>query len=105
METNKLMLEAIALRKAIVATYNRMVVTLAPHILYTRHGELYLDAVTIKRDGQPPREIKLGAFKVAGLTELALTNQTFEPARFFDPGDPKYAAATLFFVEKQSSAG
>ncbi|MCF8706611.1 WYL domain-containing protein [Rhizorhapis sp. SPR117] len=103
MESNKLILEAIALHKAITATYNRMVATLAPHILYTRHGELYLDAVTIERDGQPPREVKLGAFKVTGLTELALTNQTFEPVPFFNPDDPKYVAATLFSVETQSS--
>ena len=51
--------EAIALQKCLKVTYNKMVVTLAPHILYTRHDEMYIDAVTTDRDGRPPRELKL----------------------------------------------
>ena len=45
--------EAIALQKCLKVTYNKMVVTLAPHILYTRHDEMYIDAVTTERDGRP----------------------------------------------------
>ena len=56
--------EAIALQKCLKVTYNKMVVTLAPHILYTRHDEMYIDAVTTDRDGRPPRELKLGTFKL-----------------------------------------
>jgi len=97
--TNKLLLEAIALRKCVSATYNRMTVTLAPHILYTRHGELYLDAVTVERDGQPPREIKLGAFKLTGLTNVKSLDRMFEPASIFVPSDDKYAGTALFAVE------
>lgn len=97
--TNKLLLEAIALRKCVAATYNRMTVTLAPHILYTRHGELYLDAVTIERDGQPPRETKLGAFKLTGLTNVKPLDRMFEPASIFVPSDEKYAGTALFAVE------
>src|SRR3546814_2144408 len=50
--------EAIALQKCLMATYNKMVVKLAPHILYTRHDEMFIDAVTIERDGRPPRELR-----------------------------------------------
>lgn len=99
MESNKLLLEAIALRKCVAATYNRMAVKLAPHVLYTRHDELFIDAVTVERDGQPPREIKLGSFKLAGLTGLEATSQTFDPAPIFDPEAPKYADTMLFAVE------
>src|SRR3546814_19295620 len=60
MEVNKLVLEAIALRKCLEATYNRTNVKLAPHILYTRHDELYVDAVTVERVWRRPREVKLG---------------------------------------------
>jgi hypothetical protein len=97
--TNKLLLEAIALRKCVTATYNRTAVKLAPHILYTRHGELYLDAVTLERDGQPPRETKLGAFKLTGLTGLKALDQYFEIAPVFVPSDQKYAGTALFAVE------
>lgn len=99
MEANKLLLEAIALRKCIEATYNRTKVKLAPHILYMRHDELFIDAVTVERNGQPPREVKLGTFKLAGLTELGLAGRPFKPEPVFDPNDRKYEGATLFAVE------
>lgn len=98
MDTNRIVLEAIALGRCIEAVYNRMKVTLAPHILYTRHDELYVDAVTVARDGRPPREVKLGAFKLTGLREIALADQSFEREPIFDPGDSKYAGVTLFAV-------
>ena len=99
METNKLLLESIALRKCIVATYNRMRVKLAPHVLYTRHDELFVDAVTVEREGQLPREIKLGTFKLAGLKELEFAGGLFKPEPAFDPNDRKYQGTTLFAVE------
>lgn len=99
MDKNRIFFEAIALRKCVTATYNRMVVTLAPHILYTRHGELYLDAVTLLRDGQPPKELKLGAFKLTGLKDVAITERSFDPMGLYLPDDEKYEGATVFAVE------
>jgi hypothetical protein len=99
MEASKILLEAIALRTCVEATYNRMRMRLAPHILYTRHDELYLDAVPLQRDGRPAREVKLGTFKLAGLKELALAAQRFQRAPVFDPADGRYEGVTLFAVE------
>jgi len=99
MEPNKLVLEAIALRKCIEATYNRMAVKLAPHILYTRHGELFVDAVTVEREGKAPRETKLGTFKLAGLQIRQVIGRQFNTEPLFDPASPKYEGVTLFAVE------
>lgn len=99
MQFSKILLEAIALRKHVVATYNRQIVTLAPHILYTRHDELYVDAVTVERDGKPPREIKLGTFKLTGLSDVSLVERSFLPMRIFDAKAEKYAGTTLLAVE------
>jgi hypothetical protein len=100
MEKSKTVLEAIALRRCIEATYNRMVVKLAPHILYTRHGELFIDAVTFERDGQPAKELKLGTFKLAGLQIRQIVQRSFNAMSLFDPADPKYDGVTLFAVEQ-----
>jgi hypothetical protein len=81
-----------------------MRVTLAPHILFTRHDELFIDAVTVERDGQPPREVKIGTFKLAGLKDVSLTDRIFNPERLFDPADEKYAGVTLFAVEAPEQA-
>jgi len=79
--------------------YNKTNVTLAPHIVYTRHGELYVDAVPLERDGKPPRELKIGTFKLAGLNGTAITPRSFDRYNGFDPRDPKYDGVTIFAIE------
>lgn len=91
--------EAIVKRQCVAAIYNRGEVTLAPHMIYTRHEEVYVDAVTVERDGKPPKEEKLGTFKLAGLVSLRLTPRRFAPSGLFAPNDPKYRDVTLMAVE------
>jgi hypothetical protein len=67
------------------SAYNRGRSVLAPHSLITKHDELYLRAVTVERDGHPPREARLGTFKLIGLNDLALTGRTFDRGRIFAP--------------------
>ncbi|MDF0489268.1 hypothetical protein PX554_14100 [Sphingomonas sp. H39-1-10] len=91
--------EGIVRQRCLAATYNRTEVTLAPHIIYTRHGDLFIDGVVLERDGRPPKELKLGTFKLAGLTGLRLTPRAFKANPLFIPSDPKYADSTLMTVE------
>jgi hypothetical protein len=98
METNALIFEAIATRKCLTAVYNRMNILLAPHILYTKHDELYLDGVTVKRDGELPKEVKMGAFKIIGLKDLGLSEQAFTPHRVWSAKDEKYDGVTVFAI-------
>ena len=88
-------LEAIVKRLAVAATYNRGEIVLAPHILYTKHGELYVDGVVIERDGKPPKEAKVGAYKLAGLQPLRITARRFTPSALFDAGAGKYAETLM----------
>jgi hypothetical protein len=99
MSSSRIVLEAIARRRCLEATYNRMAVRLAPHILYTRHDELFVDAVTVARDGKRPRETKLGTFKLDGLRDPAVAGQSFRMEPGFDPGDAKYDGVTLLAAE------
>lgn len=99
MSSPAIILEAIARQRCISALYNRGEVILAPHILYTKHGELYVDATTITRDGTAPREEKLGAFKLDGLGALALVEEPFALSALFEPWAAKYREVTLLAVE------
>ncbi len=94
-----LFLEAIVKRQAVAATYNRTDLMLAPHILYTRHGDLHVDAVTLERDGRPPREEKIGTFKLAGLSAVRLTPRRFPMSVSFDGRAERYAGETVMVVE------
>jgi hypothetical protein len=91
--------EGIVRTFCISATYNRTSIVLAPHILYTRHDELFVDGVVVERDGQPPREPKVGTFKLAGLQSIALTDRPFFRDPLFQPGEAKYQDVTLMAVE------
>lgn len=97
---NKEMLEAIATRHCVTATYNRDAIVLAPHVLFTKHGEVHADGVVLERNGAPPKEIKLGTFKLAGLHDVAVTGRGFVPDPIFDPNQSKYAGVTLFVVDR-----
>ena len=94
------MFEAIVRQMAVTATYNKGPVTIAPHILYTRHGEIYVDATTLERDGKPPREEKLGTFKLEGLGEPTITDRPFHPSALFEPSAEKYQGVTLMAVDR-----
>ncbi|MES2444387.1 MAG: hypothetical protein V4574_16295 [Pseudomonadota bacterium] len=95
-----LFFEAIVRLRCIEATYNRTRMVLAPHILYTRHGALHLDAIIVSRENMLPKEVKLGTFKVDGLSGLRLTERAFEPNRDFEPEAEKYVGETLMAVER-----
>ena len=91
---SKQLFEGIALKKRIAATYNNTAFKLAPHILYTRHDEMYVDAVPLEKEGLPPRELKLGTFKLSGLKDVAVVDESFELFDIFDAAAEKYDGTT-----------
>lgn len=70
---------AISRKWCLRGQYNGGEVILQPAALYREHDALFLLAVTARRDGRPPREPKLGTFRLVGLSGLGLTDETFEP--------------------------
>lgn len=96
---------AIRTRTCVRALYNRTAIRMGPHALFRRHDDLFVDGVVFERDGQPPREIKLGTFKLDGLKEIASALIRFEPQSLFDPAAEKYADVELLAkVEAQTDA-
>ena len=90
-----LLKRAIAGRTCVSAAYNRGRVKLAPYVLYEKGGAIFLDAITLERDGQPPREPKLGAFRLSGLSGLLMTSEPFEPLSEVPIDQAKYAGPVL----------
>jgi hypothetical protein len=91
MTNNQLLLEAIALKKCVTAVYNNVAMKLAPHVLYSKHSALFVDAVILEK--------KLGAFHLSGLNDLQLIDQPFAIDALFEPAAEKYQDATLFVVD------
>ncbi len=93
-------LEAIVRRRCLEAVYNRSQILLAPHILYTKHDVLHVDAVAVERDGKLPREMKLGTYRLSGLGALHLTDRGFVPVALFDPSNERYQGVALMEVDR-----
>jgi hypothetical protein len=100
MSTNPLLLEAIALKKCVTTVYNGVSMKLAPHVLYSKNNALFIDAITLEKHGEPPREKKLGAFHLQGLNELKLIDEVFQPDELFEPDAEKYEGVALFKVSE-----
>ena len=86
------------------AVYNRNTILLAPHALFRRNDDLFVDGVVIERDGQPPREPKLGTFKLDGLKDLAPATARFEPSPLFDPEAEKYSSEVELVARIRTAA-
>ena len=97
--TNATIIEAIVRLRCVAATYNRAPVVLAPHVLYTRNDALYVDAITVTRDGAPPREPKMGTFKLDGLGAVELVEQSFTVSSIYDPAEARYGDGQRFEVQ------
>lgn len=72
-------MEAIARSLLLIAQYNGQSLTLAPHALFSRHGDLFVSAVNRSKNRRPDDEPRLGYFKLAGLAQVELTEERFEP--------------------------
>lgn len=93
-------LEAIVRKLCLSVVYNRQRAILAPHILYTRHGDLHVDGVVLERDSQAPRELKIGTYRLSGLSDIALTDRPFFVIEGFDPAAERYQGETLLAVDR-----
>lgn len=66
-----------------LAVYNRTEIMLAPHKLLERNGEHFMKAVTLETDGRVPKVLKMGTFKLAGLTDIRLSGRSFSAGTLF----------------------
>lgn len=60
-------MEAIARGQLLTARYNGQTLTLAPHALFSRHGDLFVSALNPAKSRRADDQPRLGMFKLAGL--------------------------------------
>lgn len=93
-----IMMESIARKVTVAADYNGQRIALAPHLLFERHGDLFVSALNLGktwREGEDPR---LGQFKLAGLGSPELLDGEFDPLPGFAPEAPRETDTVILAV-------
>lgn len=83
------LMEAIARQKIVETRYNGEKIRLAPHLLFERHGDLYISALNLGKNWRSDDEPRLGQFKLSGLGGAELLDETFEPLPSYRPAAPR----------------
>lgn len=97
-ETRMTLMEAIARRRAVIAQYNGEHIKLAPHLLFERRGDLYVQALNMSKPSRPDEQPRLGQFKLAGLIATKLLDERFDPMPDFDANPPHPSDASVLAV-------
>lgn len=83
------LMEAITRRRAVTAQYNGSVVKLAPHLLFERHGDLFVSALNMSKSWRADDERRLGHFKLDGLGATQLLDELFDPLPSYEATPPR----------------
>jgi hypothetical protein len=90
-------MEAIAGQRLVTTRYNGSDITLAPHLMFERNGDLFVVALNLSKNWRSEDEQRLGQFKLAGLGATTLLEDGFEPLASYQPVAP-HADATLILA-------
>lgn len=88
-ETRITLIEAIARKQLVAAQYNGKLMRLAPHLLFERHGELFVRALNMSKSRRSDDEPRLGQFKLAGLVAAELLDERFDPLSSCEQAPPR----------------
>lgn len=96
--TEQIVIEAIGRTRLLIASYNGTEMQLAPHQLYSRRGEFFVSALNMGKNWRSVEEQRLGHFKIAGLSSVALSEIEFSPLESFDHSLPQEEDEKIFAV-------
>ena len=92
------LLEAISRRMLVEAQYNGATIRLAPHLMFERHGDLFVAALNLGKTWRSDEEPRLGQFKLAGLNDTRLIEEAFEPLPGYVPQPPRESDVAVLSV-------
>lgn len=93
-----IVMEAIARRKLLAANYNGLRIDLAPHLLFERHGDLFVSALNLAKNWRSDEDPRLGQFKLAGLGAPEVLDAPFDPLPGYAPDAPRETDTVLLSV-------
>lgn len=96
--TERILIEAIALKRHVLVEYNGAELLLAPHQLFSRHDELFVSAFNPRKNWRSEEEFRLGHFKLDGLSNVRVTEDSFDPLPDFDAIPPRETDLQVFAV-------
>jgi hypothetical protein len=82
-------MQAIALKRKVTALYNGVRLTLAPHLMFERRGDLFVSALNLGKSWRSDEDPRLGHFKLDGLSDVELHDEGFDPLPAYAPELPK----------------
>lgn len=97
-DTRLKLMEAIARKRMVTAHYNGQTLTLAPHLLFERHGDLFVSALNMNKSWRSDEEPRLGHFKLGGLAAITLSEDGFDPLPSFEAAPPREQDTPLLAV-------
>ena len=92
------LLEAISRRMLVEALYNGVTIRLAPHLMFERHGDLFVAALNLGKTWRSDEEPRLGQFKLAGLNDTRLIEEEFEPLPGYSAEPPRETDVAVLSV-------
>ena len=88
-DTRMTLLQAIATKRMVAADYNGARLTLAPRLMFERHGDLFVSALNPAKSIRSDEDPRLGHFKLGGLSAVELLEQEFDPLPGYEAEPPK----------------
>lgn len=92
------LMEAIARQKVVATRYNGLDVRLAPHLLFERHGDLFVSALNLSKARRADEESRLGQYKLAGLGAAEVLDEPFAPLPSLELAAPRSDDTLLMTV-------
>lgn len=86
-DTRFKLMEAIVKQRTVAVSYNGEHLKLAPHLLFERHGDLFVGALNLSKNWRGDRW--LGQFKLAGLGAAELLDETFDSFPAYQAAPPR----------------
>lgn len=88
-DTRFKLMEAIVRQRTVAVHYNGQDLKIAPHLLYERHGDLFVGALNLSKNWRDDDDRRLGQFKLAGLRQAQLLEEGFDPLPTYKAEPPR----------------